>query len=177
MGNPDGPLRAMIIDSWYDSFVGVVMLVRVVDGRLQKGERIKMMASGATYNADNLGVFTPANQPHPSLEAGEVGYIIAGIKELQAAKVGDTVTLIKPGSGGAAFRRRAGDLVGGAGSLVHHPPEEGEISGGGSAGARARQQGRATFDLAGAQALSSQKRAPVRGNLHRHCRAARFPVI
>jgi len=101
-GNPDAPLRAMIIDSWYDSFVGVVMLVRVVDGRLGKGERIKMMASGATYNADNLGVFTPANQPRQSLEAGEVGYIIAGIKELQAAKVGDTVTLIKPGTGGAA---------------------------------------------------------------------------
>lgn len=102
-GNPDGPLRAMIIDSWFDSYVGVVMLVRVVDGRLAKGERIKMMATGATYNADNLGVFTPANQPRESLEAGEVGYIIAGIKELQAAKVGDTVTLIKPGSGGAAY--------------------------------------------------------------------------
>ena len=68
---------------------------------LAKGERIKMMASGATYNADNLGVFTPANQPRQSLEAGEVGYIIAGIKELQAAKVGDTVTLIKQGTGGA----------------------------------------------------------------------------
>ena len=102
-GNPDGPLRAMIIDSWVDPYVGVVMLVRVVDGRLAKGERIKMMASGAMYNADSLGVFTPANQPRPSLEAGEVGYIIAGIKELQAAKVGDTVTLIKQGSGGAAF--------------------------------------------------------------------------
>jgi len=101
-GNPLGPLRAMIIDSWFDPYVGVVMLVRVVDGRLAKGERIKMMASGAMYNADNLGVFTPANQPRPSLEAGEVGYIIAGIKELQAAKVGDTVTLIRPGSGGAA---------------------------------------------------------------------------
>ena len=101
-GNPDGPLRAMIIDSWFDPYVGVVMLVRVVDGRLAKGERIKMMASGAMYNADNLGVFTPANQPRQSLEAGEVGYIIAGIKELQAAKVGDTVTLIKTGSGGAA---------------------------------------------------------------------------
>ncbi len=101
-GNPDGPLRAMIIDSWFDAYVGVVMLVRVVDGRLAKGERIKMMASGATYNADNLGVFTPANEPRPFLQAGEVGYIIAGIKELQAAKVGDTVTLIKPGSGGAA---------------------------------------------------------------------------
>ena len=102
-GNPNAPLRAMIIDSWFDSYVGVVMLVRVVDGRLGKGERIKMMASGAMYNADNVGVFTPANQPRGSLEAGEVGYIIAGIKELQAAKVGDTVTLIKAGSGGAAF--------------------------------------------------------------------------
>ena len=102
-GNPDGALRAMIIDSWYDAYVGVVMLVRVVDGKLNKGERIKMMATGATYNADNLGVFTPHNVPRESLNAGEVGYIIAGIKELQAAKVGDTVTLIKPGSGGAAF--------------------------------------------------------------------------
>ncbi len=101
-GNPDGPLRAMIIDSWFDTYVGVVMLVRVVDGRLAKGERIKLMATGATYNADNLGVFTPANQPREALEAGDVGYIIAGIKELQAAKVGDTVTLIKPGTGGAS---------------------------------------------------------------------------
>src|SRR4051812_10128692 len=101
-GNPDGPLRAMIVDSWFDPYVGVVMLVRVVDGRLVKGERIKMMASGAMYNADNIGVFTPANEPRASLEAGEVGYIIAGIKELQAAKVGDTVTLIKAGTGGAA---------------------------------------------------------------------------
>ncbi|MFM2111987.1 MAG: putative GTP-binding protein [Pseudomonadota bacterium] len=102
-GNPDGPLRAMIIDSWYDAYVGVVMLVRVVDGRLSKGERIKLMATGAQYNADNLGVFTPANEPRPSLEAGEVGYIIAGIKELKAAKVGDTVTVIKQMSGGAAY--------------------------------------------------------------------------
>jgi GTP-binding protein LepA len=101
-GNPDAALRAMIVDSWFDPYVGVVMLVRVVDGRLAKGERIKMMASGATYNADSLGVFTPANEPRNSLEAGEVGYIIAGIKELQAAKVGDTVTLVRPGTGGAA---------------------------------------------------------------------------
>ncbi|QNK65499.1 translation elongation factor 4 [Variovorax sp. PAMC26660] len=101
-GNPDGPLRAMIVDSWFDAYVGVVMLVRVVDGRLVKGERIKMMASGAMYNADNIGVFTPATEARASLEAGEVGFIIAGIKELQAAKVGDTVTLIKPGTGGAA---------------------------------------------------------------------------
>ncbi len=101
-GNPAGPLRAMIVDSWFDSYVGVVMLVRVVDGRLAKGERIKMMATGTIYNADTLGVFTPANEPRDSLEAGEVGYIIAGIRELQAAKVGDTITLIKQGSGGAA---------------------------------------------------------------------------
>ena len=94
-GNPQAPLRAMIIDSWFDTYVGVVMLVRVVDGRLAKGERFKMMATNATYNADNLGVFTPANLPRESLEAGEVGYIIAGIKELQAAKVGDTITLEK----------------------------------------------------------------------------------
>ena len=94
-GNAQAPLRAMIIDSWFDTYVGVVMLVRVVDGRLGKGERIKMMASHAVYNADNLGVFTPANQPRESLEAGQVGYIIAGIKELQAAKVGDTITLEK----------------------------------------------------------------------------------
>jgi len=94
-GNPDAPLRAMIIDSWFDSYVGVVMLVRVVDGQLVKGERIRMMASNAVYEAGSLGVFTPANQPRESLKAGEVGYIIAGIKELQAAKVGDTVTLEK----------------------------------------------------------------------------------
>ncbi|MFP8777065.1 translation elongation factor 4 [Hydrogenophaga sp. RWCD_12] len=94
-GNPDAPLRAMIVDSWFDTYVGVVMLVRVVDGRLLKGERFKMMATNTVYNADNLGVFTPANESRDSLEAGEVGYIIAGIKELQAAKVGDTITLEK----------------------------------------------------------------------------------
>jgi len=94
-GNPDAPLRAMIVDSWFDTYVGVVMLVRVVDGHLLKGERFKMMATEAVYNADTLGVFTPANEPRESLQAGEVGYIIAGIKELQAAKVGDTITLEK----------------------------------------------------------------------------------
>jgi GTP-binding protein LepA len=102
-GNPSGALRAMIIDSWYDAYVGVVMLVRVVDGRLAKGDRIKLMASEATYNAEQLGVFTPHTEPRQSLEAGEVGFVIAGIKELQAARVGDTLTMIKPGTGGAAF--------------------------------------------------------------------------
>jgi GTP-binding protein LepA len=103
-GKPDGPLRAMIVDSWFDSYVGVVMLVRVVDGHLLKGERIRLMAANAVFEAGSLGVFTPANQPREALHAGEVGYIIAGIRELQAAKVGDTVTLEKklPNNAGPA---------------------------------------------------------------------------
>jgi len=103
-GQPDGSLRAMIIDSWFDSYVGVVMLVRMVDGQLKKGERFKMMATGAAYDANQLGVFTPANAPREVLRAGEVGYIIAGIKELKAAKVGDTLTLEKklPNNAGPA---------------------------------------------------------------------------
>jgi GTP-binding protein LepA len=98
-GNPNGPLRAMIIDSWFDAYVGVVMLVRVVDGTLNRGDKIKLMANELLYNADKLGVFTPHNESRPSLHAGEVGYIIAGIKELAAAKVGDTITAIKTSSG------------------------------------------------------------------------------
>lgn len=94
-GKPDAPLRAMIIDSWFDNYVGVVMLVRVVDGTLLRGERIRMMASDAVYGADSLGVFTPKSVARERLNAGEVGFIIAGIKELQAAKVGDTITLEK----------------------------------------------------------------------------------
>ncbi len=94
-GNPDAPLRAMIIDSWFDNYVGVVMLVRVVDGELKRGERFKMMASNAAYAAEQLGVFTPKSIPRQALRAGEVGFIIAGIKELQAAKVGDTITVEK----------------------------------------------------------------------------------
>ena len=103
-GKPDAPLRAMIIDSWFDSYVGVVMLVRVVDGELKKGERFKMMATSAAYEANQLGVFTPANVQRDALRAGEVGYIIAGIKELKAAKVGDTITLEKklPNNAGPA---------------------------------------------------------------------------
>ena len=103
-GQVAAPLRAMIIDSWFDAYVGVVMLVRVVDGRLSKGERFKMMATGSAYEANQLGVFTPAQQQRDALEAGEVGYIIAGIKELKAAKVGDTITLEKklPNNAGPA---------------------------------------------------------------------------
>jgi len=103
-GQPDAPLRAMIIDSWFDNYVGVVMLVRVVDGELKKGERIRMMATNTVYPAEHLGVFTPKSENRESLKAGEVGFIIAGIKELQAAKVGDTITLDKklPNNAGPA---------------------------------------------------------------------------
>ena len=103
-GRADGPLRAMIIDAWFDNYVGVVMLVRVVDGTLIRGERIRLMASDAVYGADQLGVFTPNSVAREKLSAGEVGFIIAGIKELQAAKVGDTITVEKkqPNNAGVA---------------------------------------------------------------------------
>ncbi|MBU6258822.1 MAG: translation elongation factor 4 [Burkholderiales bacterium] len=103
-GNPDGAPRAMIIDSWFDNYVGVVMLVRVVDGSLAKGERIRMMATDAVYGIEQMGVFTPKSVARESLRAGEVGFVICGIKELQAAKVGDTVTLEKklPNNAGPA---------------------------------------------------------------------------
>lgn len=94
-GQAEAPLRAMIIDSWFDNYVGVVMLVRVVDGSLKKGERIRMMATNAVYPAEQLGVFTPKSESRDQLNAGEVGFIIAGIKELAAAKVGDTITVEK----------------------------------------------------------------------------------
>ena len=103
-GNPDGPPRAMIIDSWFDNYVGVVMLVRVVDGELRKGDRIRLMATNAVYPLEQLGVFAPKSEPRDALKAGEVGFLIAGIKELSAAKVGDTVTLEKklPNNAGPA---------------------------------------------------------------------------
>jgi GTP-binding protein LepA len=91
-GNPDGRLKALIIDSWFDNYVGVVMLVRVVDGTLKPKEKIRLMSTGAAYLSENLGVFTPKAKPAESLSAGEVGYVTAGIKELRAAKVGDTLT-------------------------------------------------------------------------------------
>ncbi|MEO5771810.1 MAG: translation elongation factor 4 [Burkholderiaceae bacterium] len=103
-GNPDGPPRAMIIDSWFDNYVGVVMLVRVVDGSFSKGERIRMMATHTVYGIEQMGVFTPKSVAREALKAGEVGFVICGIKELQAAKVGDTLTLEKklPNNAGPA---------------------------------------------------------------------------
>ena len=102
-GDPDGPVRAMIVDSWYDAYVGVVMLVRVVDGEIRRNDRIKLMATDTLYDADKLGVFSPASLARESLRAGEVGFIIAGIKELKSAKVGDTVTVVRTGTGQAQF--------------------------------------------------------------------------
>jgi GTP-binding protein LepA len=92
-GEPEGPLKALIIDSWFDNYVGVVMLVRVVDGVLKPKDRILLMSNGLQYPCDQVGVFTPRSVAREQLRAGEVGFIIAGIKEIEAAKVGDTVTL------------------------------------------------------------------------------------
>ena len=92
VGNPDGPLKALIIDSWFDNYVGVVMLVRVVDGVLKPKDRILLMATGALHLCERVGVFTPKSLERESLGAGEVGFVIAGVKDLKDAKVGDTVT-------------------------------------------------------------------------------------
>jgi len=92
-GDPEGELKALIIDSWFDNYVGVVMLVRMVEGALKPRDKILLMSTGATYLCDQVGVFTPKSKSKDALAAGEVGFITAGIKELRAAKVGDTVTL------------------------------------------------------------------------------------
>ncbi|MCC7090666.1 MAG: elongation factor 4, partial [Nitrosomonas sp.] len=91
-GDPTKPLKALIIDSWFDNYVGVVILVRVMDGILKPGDKILLMASRAVQLCEQVGVFVPKSVFHDSLSAGEVGFIISGIKELDAAKVGDTVT-------------------------------------------------------------------------------------
>ncbi|AFT86686.1 translation elongation factor 4 [Paraburkholderia phenoliruptrix] len=93
-GDPEAPLQALIIDSWFDNYVGVVMLVRIVNGTLRPKDRIRLMATGAQYPVEHIGVFTPKSKNLETLSAGQVGFIIAGIKELAAAKVGDTVTLV-----------------------------------------------------------------------------------
>jgi len=98
-GDPGGALQALIIDSWFDNYVGVVMLVRIVNGVLRPRDKILLMATGATHLCEQLGVFTPKSEPREQLAAGQVGFVIAGIKELEHAKVGDTITLAgKPAS-------------------------------------------------------------------------------
>jgi GTP-binding protein LepA len=91
-GDPDGPLKALIIDSWFDNFVGVISLVRVVDGRIAPKQKIQVMSTGRTFQVESVGIFTPKRGERPVLNAGEVGYIIAGIKDIDGAPVGDTLT-------------------------------------------------------------------------------------
>ena len=100
-GQLDAPLKALIIDSWFDNYVGVVMLVRVVDGMLKAKDRLLLMSTGSTHLCEQVGVFTPKALPRPELKAGEVGFVISGIKELGAAKVGDTITLADRPAAGA----------------------------------------------------------------------------
>lgn len=93
VGEVDGPTRALIFDSYYDDYRGVILYVRVVDGRIKKGESIRMMATGANGLALEVGNLNPAMQPDPSLETGEIGYIVTNLKTTREARVGDTVTL------------------------------------------------------------------------------------
>jgi GTP-binding protein LepA len=94
-GDPDGPLQALIIDSWFDAYLGVVSLVRVKNGQLKKGDKIRVMSTGLDYNADLIGIFTPKRKEKTELLCGEVGFVVAGIKEIDGAPVGDTLTLAK----------------------------------------------------------------------------------
>ncbi len=91
-GDPDAPLQALIIDSWFDSYVGVVSLIRVMQGTLNKRDKIKVMSTGRVHQADSIGVFTPKKTERKTLGTGEVGFLVAGIKEIDGAPVGDTVT-------------------------------------------------------------------------------------
>lgn len=94
-GDVDAPLQALIIDSWFDSYLGVVSLVRIANGSLRRGDKMRIMSTGRTYEVDQVGIFTPKRTKQDVLKAGEVGYVVAGIKEIQGAPVGDTLTLEK----------------------------------------------------------------------------------
>ncbi len=95
VGDITAPLQALIIDSWFDSYLGVVSLIRIVNGAVRKGDKMRVMSTGRTYEVDQVGIFTPKRTPKEVLQAGEVGYLVAGIKEIQGAPVGDTLTLEK----------------------------------------------------------------------------------
>ncbi len=97
-GDAEGPLQALIIDSWFDSYLGVVSLVRVKNGRITKGDKIKVMSTNDQYTVDSVGVFTPKRVEKNSLLTGEVGFVISGIKEINGAPVGDTITHVKGGA-------------------------------------------------------------------------------
>ncbi|HTL26400.1 MAG TPA: translation elongation factor 4, partial [Burkholderiales bacterium] len=98
-GDAEAVLRALVIDSWFDNYVGVVMLVRVVDGTLKPKDRVLLMSTGAEHTCEQVGVFTPKATPREQLSAGEVGFVISGVKELREAKIGDTITSgVRPAS-------------------------------------------------------------------------------
>lgn len=97
-GDPDNPLQVLIVDSWFDNYVGVISLIRVVEGTLRAGERIRIMSTGDVFTADSVGVLTPAREKRKQLQAGEVGFLSAGIKDIDAVKVGDSVTHEKRGA-------------------------------------------------------------------------------
>ncbi|MDI9817577.1 MULTISPECIES: translation elongation factor 4 [unclassified Legionella] len=94
-GEIEAPLQALIIDSWFDSYLGVISLVRIANGSLKKGDKLRVMSSGKSYEVDQVGIFTPKRKKLDILQAGEVGYVVAGIKDIQGAPVGDTLTLEK----------------------------------------------------------------------------------
>ncbi len=91
-GQSDGPLKALIVDSWFDTYLGTVALVRIVDGVLRRGSRVRMMATGRDYDVEQVGIFTPKRHPVEELKTGEVGYVVAGVKDVKGARVGDTIT-------------------------------------------------------------------------------------
>ena len=97
-GNPDGPLKALIIDSYFDDYMGVVSLVRVVDGSVKVGDKIKIMTTGVSWNVDRVGIYTPKRVDRKELTAGEVGWVVCGIKTIHGAPVGDTITNAKDGA-------------------------------------------------------------------------------
>jgi len=93
-GDPDAPLKALIVDSWFDNYLGTIVLVRVVDGAIRSRDKIRLMAAGRDYLTEQVGVFTPKRLPVTELTAGQVGYVIAGIKDVHGARVGDTITAV-----------------------------------------------------------------------------------
>ncbi len=111
-GDPEAPLRALIFDSWYDSYRGVACLIRVIDGEVRQGDKIEFMATGRTYEVDELGVFAPKPQAVKKLGVGEVGFIFAGIKDLIQAKIGDTLTHVRPADGEGLPRLPGGQADG-----------------------------------------------------------------
>ncbi|MCP4947748.1 MAG: elongation factor 4, partial [Aestuariibacter sp.] len=96
-GDPEAPLQALIIDSWFDNYLGVVSLVRIKNGSLKKNDKIKVMSTGQVWGVDRLGIFTPKQVDTTELNTGEVGWVVCGIKDILGAPVGDTLTLAKNG--------------------------------------------------------------------------------